>query len=589
MLALIAFAIQAGFNAQYHASWQNDPNVWAPPSSVLHWYDLHQPHTLILGYQGPNPPHGGIRAETVDAYGPLVRQGGIAGYYPSDIRHAYNVNGNGAYAICVVDDGHLPTALGDFNTFSREFGLPVETSTNPTASTNRVFQVVYDNGTVPGSNVASGWGFEEALDFEWAHAMAPNAKIYVLESATGNLAFDNTIASTLPNVREVSNSWIDYGEDGPSELQLDAYFQRPGVTFYSGSGDIGAIQGYPSTSPYVVSCGGTTLNMNPAGTVVTSETGWSGSGGGPSLYEPRPAFQNDPRVALRAGPMRCDPDLSAVADPGTGVAIYSSSYGGWNVVGGTSVATPVIAGMVNASNTFYGNSQLEENLIYSLLLTSKMRDITVGESTYGTRTYDCLVGYDLVTGVGAPLDLTKPVVVYNGNLTAASSITGKNPSGGVPALESIDNVFYSITGVPFSGLGSTADVRASFVVSGQWVEPVNAAEATITVTAKANYPNIINEIFLYNAVTKNYDLLATPLLSSSEQTFTVTLTAAQAPNYIDSSGNVVVLTRALLPQNQFSGGNSAFLYSVDQVAVSYGFNENGAGAVGAPPPTGAGG
>jgi hypothetical protein len=173
--------------------------------------------------------------------------------------------------------------------------------------------------------------------------------------------------------------------------------------------------------------------------------------------------------------------------------------------------------------------------------------------------------------------------MYSGNLTSAVSITGKNATGGVPALEFLDGVFYTANGAPFASLGSTADARAGFVVAGPSASPANAVEGTVTVTAKANYSNVVNEIFLYNATTKTYDLLATPLLTTSEQTFTINLSATQAPKYIDGSGNVVVLTRALLPRSQYSGNNVNFLYSVDQVTVSYGFNQTstGGGPVGA--------
>jgi len=561
MLALIAFSIQAAFASTIHTSYSNDPNIVVPSSTALHWYDMHKPHTHYLIYKGPNTRPDSPEAVEFDLHGPLV--GGYPpGFHPKEIRNAYNVTLNGSNAIAVIDYGHLTTALSDFNTFSAQFGLPQETSTNPLSPSNRVFQVVYNPpGVTP--PVDAGWNGEEALDMEWAHAMAPNAKIYVIESSDGNLDGANLVAAALPGCKEVSNSWGYPGEAGSGELALDSNYQHAGTVFLASAGDIGGLQSYPSESPYVVSVGGTSLVMDPSGTIVKQETGWVDGGGGPSNYEPRPIWQNS--VSGKVGSQRGDPDLAAVADPYTGVAVYSASQGGWVVFGGTSVSCPLVSGIVNSSNTFFANSAAEENLIYSLLNTKSFRDITQGSAG----SFSAGVGWDFVTGCGAPLDLTIATVTYVGQPDQVTTLTGNYVSGNVASLATVDSNYYDVTGVPFTGLGSTADARAHFTFPN--AVPSKAAGAVITVVANASVPQVVNEIFLYNYITRNYELFGTPLLSSGNTTFTITLTPAQAPKFVDPAGNVTVLSRALLPQADFNHINVNYTYNIDKIGVAYTF------------------
>jgi len=573
MITLVGLAIQAAYSASIHQP-TSTPYIVVPPSTVEYWFEPGVfSSTHHLKYVGP--PHGGFAPQPLEnAFGPLVRQSQPPGYSPAQIRAAYNIQPNlGTGAIAIVDAYDLPNPLTDFNTFSAQFGLPQETSTNPTASTNRVFQVVYADGSQPTSAVPAGWNEEEDLDIEWAHSMAPNAKIYLVETTDNlnmHLYSGEPVAASLPNVHEVSNSWGSLEYEG--ETTNDGVFQHPGVVFFFSCGDIGGEIQYPAHSPNVIAVGGTTLYMN--GLSFQNEIVWGdnpeegtyGTGGGPSAFEPRPLFQSS--VAGRVGQTRGAPDIAAAADPDLGAAIYSSADGGWEVYGGTSWACPTIAGMVNAGDYYVANSQAENTLLYSLLGTPRVRDIVKGGVDIAN-VFNAMVGWDFCTGVGAPQDIGRPPIVDNEVPDQISDITGNYVSGNVASLAAIDGNDYVETGATFAGLGSTASFRAHFTVPNG--VPANAVGATFTVTAKANYPNIINQIFLYNAVTKNYDLYATPLLSTSNQTFTVTLSPAQSQNYVDSTGNVAVLTRALLSQNQFAGSNSNFTYSVDQMTVSYSF------------------
>jgi kumamolisin len=249
---------------------------------------------------------------------------------------------------------------------------------------------------------------EEALDIEWAHAMAPNAKIYLVEAASdssSDLYHAVQVASALTGVKEVSMSWGG-GEMSYEATFFDTYFKTAGVVYFASGGDTSTME-YPAASPNVVSCGGTTVNRNGAG-ALTSETGWADTGCGPSVYETRPSFQNLAGVMAVVGAKRGVSDFAFDSDPNTGVYVYDTTpvWGstGWWILGGTSVASPSLAGIVNMAASTGGNgfavsTAAEEARIYGNLGNFKAyRDITSG--TDGK--YSCKVGYDLVTGVGVP-------------------------------------------------------------------------------------------------------------------------------------------------------------------------------------------
>jgi subtilase family serine protease len=327
---------------------------------------------------------------------------------PSTVRALYNLPATGgSMAIAIVDAYDYPTALADFNSFSQAFGLPQETSKIATVARNQHLQVVYAGGRKPmsgGAYIAS-WNIEAALDIEWAHAMAPNAKIYLVEGQSDSSTdLDNAVreAATIRGVKEVSMSWG--GSETPSEnWRSDPVFTRPGVVYFASGGDSADQMEYPAASPNVVACGGTTINRASNGAVV-NETAWNDTGCGPSAYEPRPAFQS--AVAGVVGNKRGVSDISFVADPNTGVYVYDSTpvWGekGWFILGGTSVSAPSLAGVVNnaaAQNGFAASTAAEEARIYGNLgNAAAYRDVTSG--TDGS--YSAQVGYDFVTGVGTP-------------------------------------------------------------------------------------------------------------------------------------------------------------------------------------------
>jgi kumamolisin len=367
---------------------------------------------LVPGSAGISSQDRGVRAHTrlrvlvvPDAASSTTSQFNT----PSSLRAIYHLpTTGGSGAIAIVDSYHFPTALADFNSFSKYFGLRQETSTVATASNNKAFQVVYAPGYKPqsGGDYIASWNLEAALDIEWAHAMAPNAKIYLIEAASdsnADLDYAVRVAASLTGVKEVSMSWGG-GETSYEAMFFDPLFKAPGLVYLASGGDSSDQMEYPAASPNVVSCGGTSVNRNTSGAFV-SETGWNDTGCGPSVYEPRPSFQNG--VSSVVGAKRGVSDLSFDADPNTGVYVFDSTplwgESGWWILGGTSVSSPSLAGVINtaatAGNGFAASTAAEEARIYANLGNANaFRDITSGSDGK----YVCRAGYDFITGVGSP-------------------------------------------------------------------------------------------------------------------------------------------------------------------------------------------
>lgn len=353
------------------------PDVALPDASVPRFGEM---HTDYLIYVGPRQR----------GFGAMATSGGFG---PSQIQSAYGIPANGGTGtIVIVDAFDDPYALADFNAFSAQYGLPQETSTNVTASTNAHFQVMYASGKKPRYN--AGWSQEASLDIEWAHAMAPNAKIVLVEAASNsnaNLYGADDFAASVTGAQQCSNSWG--GGESSGETASDFHFNHPGVTYLFSTGDTGGVRDYPAASSNVVAVGGTSLFLDGTNHR-TSETVWNGTGCGPSAYVARPAYQNS--VTSVVGSARGIGDVAAVADPNTGVAVHWNT--GWYVFGGTSVACPVIAGIVNTSGTNRGGAVAQNTAIYAGLGGANFFDVTSGSAG----SYSGRVGYDLPTGVGSP-------------------------------------------------------------------------------------------------------------------------------------------------------------------------------------------
>jgi subtilase family serine protease len=344
----------------------------------------------------------GVRAHTnhrilLEPAGGLGPAGGMT---PLQIRSFYGMPSTGGHDVIVIIDAYdYPTALPDFNTFASQFGLPLESSTNPTASTNKVFQVVYAGGTKPAGN--GGWNQEAALDIEWAHALAPSAKIVLVEAKSNqnaDLYAAVDVAAAIVGAKQVSMSWG--GSESSGETAYDVHFNKTGPLFFASAGDAGGKVIYPSCSQYVIAIGGTSVATNSGGTW-TGESAWASGGGGNSAYVPKPTWQAGVSMT---GANRGVPDISSDADPNTGVCVYDSTaykgIKGWMVFGGTSVSSPCMAGMVNVTGLSFTSTTQFLTTLYSNFLNTPtvFRDITTGNNGF-----PALPGWDYATGVGTPL------------------------------------------------------------------------------------------------------------------------------------------------------------------------------------------
>ncbi len=313
------------------------------------------------------------------------------GLAPAQMKAAYGFSASNtvgaSQTIAIVDAYDLPTAEKDLNVFSTQFGLPACTTANG------CFLKVNQTGGTKYPKYNSGWGLEIALDIEWAHAIAPGAKILLVEASSSS--FTNLLAGedyAAAHAGYVSNSWG--ANEFSSESAYDSHFSRSGVAFFVAAGDKGLPAQYPSASPKVISVGGTTLTFNPDGSL-QSETGWSSGGGGCSLYETAALAQSgfSQYAQVSCNGQRATPDVSLDADPNSGAAVYDSSnyFGqtGWYQVGGTSLSSPMWAGRAAASGAVVNAAY-----VYGSAIT--YRDIVVGNNGA-----PCLVGYDLCTGRGS--------------------------------------------------------------------------------------------------------------------------------------------------------------------------------------------
>ncbi len=248
------------------------------------------------------------------------------------------VAGDGSgQTIAVIDAYHDPYLASDLNTFDQAYSLPATALT----------QI-----DLAGSSSDSGWAMEEALDVEWAHAIAPGAAIVVVEAKSDSipdLMAAVAVAKQVAGVSVVSMSWGS--SEFAGETAYDKVFTTPaghtGITYVAASGDQGALGGaeWPASSPNVLAVGGTSLSLSPDGTY-QGESVWTFSSGGVSLYESEPAYQGTVQSTGR----RSTPDVSFDGDPNTGVSVYmtdpSTGVGSWSQIGGTSLGAPAWAAIV---------------------------------------------------------------------------------------------------------------------------------------------------------------------------------------------------------------------------------------------------
>ncbi|MGN6665159.1 MAG: S53 family peptidase [Solirubrobacterales bacterium] len=330
-----------------------------------------------------------------------------AGYGPAQFHGAYGLPASApaGQTIAIVDAYDDPSVASDLNAYSSQFGLPLCNSANPCFK--KVNQSGSASGPFPKAN--SGWALEISLDVEVAHGICPNCKIVLVEassSSLSNLAAGVKTAGKL-GATEISNSYG--GSEFSSELG-EAYaapYNQPGVAVTVSSGDNGyGSFGFPAALSSVITVGGTTLTLGE-GNAYGGESVWSGAGSGCSLYVTAPSWQS---FLTACGGKRGTADVAADADPNTGAAVYDSvkyqGRSGWFQVGGTSLSSPLIAGVYALAGGLPPGTTGAAGLYGHLGDGSVLHDVTSGSNgNCGTLMCQGAAGYDGPTGVGTPIGI----------------------------------------------------------------------------------------------------------------------------------------------------------------------------------------
>ena len=335
---------------------------------------------------------------------------GPRGMSPSATRHAYGfdliLNQGAGQVIGIVDAYDDPNIESDLGVFDSTFSLPACTSSNG------CFRKVYAQGSRPSTN--SGWALEISLDVEWAHAIAPQANIVLVEAASNS--FSNLMQAVDVAVQNGASvvSMSFGGTEFSAETAYDFHFAVNGVTFTASSGDSGNGVEFPAASPGVVAVGGTTLTTGTGGSYV-SESAWSGSGGGQSAVESEPLYQANYPIPNDPSGRRGVPDVSYDGNPNTGFAVYDTvryhGQSGWFQVGGTSAGAPQWAALFAIANSMRvagtkATLSSTNNAVYSVAsggnLSSNFHDIVSGTNGSCGTLCTAVTGYDYVTGLGSP-------------------------------------------------------------------------------------------------------------------------------------------------------------------------------------------
>ncbi|MEE4546012.1 putative Ig domain-containing protein [Streptomyces sp. V4-01] len=407
-----------------------------------------------------------------------------SGYGPTDLQSAYALPaaaGAGA-TVAIVDAQDDPNAEKDLGTYRTQYGLPSCTTANG------CFKKVDQNGGTSYPTADSGWAGEISLDLDMVSAVCPQCHILLVEATSANMDDLGTAVNRAVTLgaKYVSNSYG--GSEDSSDTTSDSqYFNHPGVAITVSSGDEGYGAEYPAASKYVTAVGGTSLSRasNTRGwseSVWGTSAGGEGAGSGCSAYDAKPTWQTDTGCSKRT-----IADVSAVADPNTGLAVYDS-YGasGWQVYGGTSASSPIIASVYALAGTPAANTVPAS---YPYAHTGNLNDVTSGANGSCGSSYLCTAkaGYDGPTGLGTPNGTT---AFAGGGSTGGNTVTVTSPGnqstqvGTAVSLQvhatdsaSGQTLTYSATGLP-AGLSINA---SSGLISGT---PTTAGTSSVTVTAK---------------------------------------------------------------------------------------------------------
>ncbi|MBD0739795.1 putative Ig domain-containing protein [Streptomyces sp. CBMA29] len=452
-----------------------------------------------------------------------------SGYGPTDLQSAYALSssaGSGA-TVAIVDAQDDPNAAADLSTYRAQYGLPACTTANG------CFKKINQNGSTTSLPSAdSGWAGEISLDLDMVSAVCPQCHILLVEATSASMDDLGTAVNqaVTQGAKYVSNSYG--GSEDSSDTTADSqYFNHPGVAITVSSGDEGYGAEYPAASKYVTAVGGTALNRASGTTRGWTESVWNtssteGTGSGCSAYDAKPTWQTDTGCAKRT-----IADVSAVADPATGLAVYDSyQASGWQVYGGTSASSPIIASVYALAGTPAAGTTPAS---YPYSHTGSLNDVTSGSNGSCGGSYLCTAkaGYDGPTGLGTP---NGTAAFTNGGSTGGNTVTVTNPGAKSTAVNTAASLQISASD---SASGQTLAYSASGLPTGL---SINASTGLISGTPTA-------------AGTYNVTVTATDTTNASgSASFTWTITG---------SGGGGCTTAQLLTNPGFESGNTGWTTS----------------------------
>jgi subtilase family serine protease len=313
-----------------------------------------------------------------------------AGYGPSDIQSAYNLSGaSGAgRTVAIVDANDDPTAEQDLATYRSTYGLPA------CSSSNGCFSKVDEFGGTSYPSVDAGWATEESLDLDMVSAACPSCHILLVEADSASFGDLGQAVDTAADLGAVAISNSYGGGDSGASSDYD----HPGIAITASTGDEGYGVESPASFDTVVAVGGTSLTRG-GGSRGWTESAWSGAGSGCSTLNAKPSWQSS--ATQCSG--KANADVSAVADPATGVAVYDSTpyegQSGWQVYGGTSASSPIVASVyaMGGVHTSYAAQYTWQN-------PGALNDVTSGSNGACSPSVWChsAAGWDGPTGLGTP-------------------------------------------------------------------------------------------------------------------------------------------------------------------------------------------
>ncbi len=477
----------------------------------------------------------GVQVVTNSAGTPLVTSTAPppGAYGPVQFHTAYSLPTTAptAQTIGIVDAYNDPNIEADLASYDAQYGLAACTTANG------CFRKVNQTGGTTYPATDAGWSLEIALDVETAREICQNCTILLVEANSSSLAdlgaAENEAVALGANV--ISNSW-GAGEYSGETSDETRYFKHPGVVITASSGDGAYGVEFPAASQYVTAVGGTTLNLG-ANNTYGSETAWADAGSGCSAYEPKPAWQTDTGCSHRTVA-----DVSADADPNTGAAVYDSvnysGQSGWFQVGGTSLASPLIASVYaltgSAASATYGSTPYAH--------TSSLHDVTSGSNGTCSPAYLCTggAGYDGPTGLGTPNGLAAftpgaPTPAFTVGVTPAAATVTQGTTASYTVTVGASGGFTGSVALTQSGLANGTFTPSAVTTSGTSTLTVNTSTLaagtypfTIAGTSGGVTHSVSASLVVQAAATGNFTLGVSPtsrtIARTSTTTYTVTIT-----------------------------------------------------------------